>query len=92
MDKRRKVIDRDVERAVRQKFYEDIDTNALNLAQAVKAMRRVSRLTQIEFAAHRGIGLKTLKQIEAGEGNPSVETLNKIGEIFGVEIGFVRKK
>ena len=54
-------------------------------------MRRISRLTQPEFAKHRGISLGALKQIEAGTGNPTIDTLEKIGEIFAVRVGFVLK-
>lgn len=91
MDRRRKHIDPDAERALREQFFADIDRGALSLADAVKRMRRISRLTQPEFAKHRKMSVGALKQIEAGEGNPTVETLNKIADIFGLEVGFVRK-
>ena len=51
----------------------------------------MTRLTQAEFAEHRGISLATLKQIEAGKANPNMETLNRIASIFGLEAGFRRK-
>lgn len=92
MDKRRKHIDQDAERAIRELFFENIAAGKLSLADAVKTMRRISRLTQVEFAKHRKISLCALKQIEAGQGNPQIETLEKIGSIFGVEIGFVLKQ
>ena len=92
MDKRRKQVDEDSERALRAQFFADIDAGKLSLADAVKRMRRISRLTQPEFARHRKISVGALKQIEAGVGNPKIETLNKLAEIFGLEIGFVRKK
>ena len=91
MDRRRKNIDIAAERALRDAFYEDIARHNLSIANAIKAMRRLSRLTQIEFAKHRGISLVTLKQLESGKSQPKVETLNKVGEIFGLEIAFVRK-
>jgi transcriptional regulator with XRE-family HTH domain len=91
MDRRRKKIDIEAERALRDAFYEDIASHNFSIARAVKAMRRLSRLTQIEFAKHRGISLVTLKQLESGKSQPKVETLNKVGEIFGLEIAFVRK-
>jgi len=92
MDKRRKHIDSDAERAMRERFYEDIKSGALSVPAAIKAMRRISRLTQPEFAKHRGISLGALKQLEAGEGNPKVETLEKIAKVFGLEIGFVLRR
>jgi DNA-binding XRE family transcriptional regulator len=92
MDKRRKNVDQDAERELRSRFYADIGAGKLSISDAVKAMRRISRLTQQEFASHRRISLGALKQIEAGEGNPKVETLAKIGSIFGVEVGFIPKR
>ena len=93
MDKRRTKIDREAERAFRTRFYEDIKAGNLAIGQAVKEMRRLSRLTQPEFAKHRDISLGSLRQIEAGTGNPTVETLEKIGSIFGLEVNFtIRRK
>jgi DNA-binding XRE family transcriptional regulator len=92
MDKRRKHIDQDFERELRAQFFADIDAGKLSLADAVKRMRRLSRLTQPEFARHRQISVGALKQIEAGIGNPKIETLNRLAEVFGLEIGFVRRK
>ncbi len=89
MDRRRKHIDPEAERALRDAFNKDIASHRLSIAGAIKAMRRLSRLTQAEFAKHRG--LVTLKQLESGKGQPKVETLNKVGEIFGLEVAFVPK-
>ena len=90
MDKRRKHIDPETERKLREQLYKDIDAGRLSIANAVRKMRRVSRLTQAEFAKHRGVSLLTLKHIEAGRANSKVETLNQIGKIFGLELTFVR--
>jgi DNA-binding XRE family transcriptional regulator len=89
MDRRRKHFDDEAERALRDAFYQEIASHQLSIPAAVKVMRRLSRLTQAEFAKHRGISLVTLKQIESGKGQPKVETLNKVGDIFGLEIAFV---
>jgi DNA-binding XRE family transcriptional regulator len=89
MDKRRKHIDREAEHALRQQFYERIQRGDISVAEAVKSMRRISLLTQAEFAKHRGVSLRVLKEIEAGTANPTLETLNRIGAIFGLRVGFV---
>jgi DNA-binding XRE family transcriptional regulator len=89
MDRRRKHIDPDAERDLRERFYQDIEAGRLSIPSAIKTMRRISRLTLSEFARHRGISVGALKQLESGKGNPKVETLRKIGEIFGLGIGFV---
>lgn len=89
MDKRFKPSSPEKSIRERQALFAALRDGELSLADAVKRMRRLSKLTQPEFAAHRGISVKALRQIESGQGNPTVETLNKIGSIFGVEVGFV---
>jgi DNA-binding XRE family transcriptional regulator len=78
--------------AARAALYEGLREGRLDLAAAVRQMRRVSGLTQAEFARHRGISLAALRQIEGGRGNPTVETLNKIASVFSLEAGFVPKQ
>ena len=92
MDKRvKKPTPPEVAASRREQFYADIANGTLTISQAVVAMRKISRLTQIEFATHRGMSVQSLKQIEAGTANPTVETLQKISDIFGLKIGFVAK-
>lgn len=90
MDKRIKHIDRDRDRERKMAFYEAISQDALSVREAVKTMRKLSKQTQAEFAQKLGLSLNILKAIEAGKGNPTVETLNKIGKLFGLEAGFKR--
>ena len=92
MDKRvKKPVSAEVANQRRDTFYADIASGTLTLPEAVRAMRKISRLTQAEFAKHRGISLQSLKQIEAGTANPTVDTLRKIADVFGLEVGFVAK-
>ena len=74
-----------------REFLESFPENPMPIAAAVKRMRKISGLNQAEFAKHRDISLASLRMIEQGVGNPSVKTLNKIAEVFGMEIGFTRK-
>jgi len=73
----------------RQALYRDVASGAITIGQAVHAMRKISRLTQPEFAKHRGISVQALRQIETETGNPTLETLNKVASIFGLQVGFV---
>ena len=91
MDKRIKHIDRNSEKQRVDEFFGKFEQQKVSINDAVKEMRKISRLTQPEFAKHRGISLGTLRKIEAGDGCPTIETLNKIGAIFGLEAGFVKK-
>jgi DNA-binding XRE family transcriptional regulator len=91
MDKRLKPSDKEFEKKLVDEFFQKFTEGQFNLSDAVKAMRRISRLTQPEFAKHRRVSLSTLRKIETDSGSSNVETLNKIGDIFGLEIGFVKK-
>ena len=83
----------EVERAAeRTSLFEAASTGKLTVADAVKRMRRVTGLTQAEFARRvAGISTGALAQIERGDGNPTVQTLGRIGAAFGLEVGFVRR-
>ena len=55
-------------------------------------MRLISGLTQVEYATRFArISPQALAQIEQGRGNPTADTLNKLGRPFGLQIGFVRR-
>lgn len=92
MKSRKKPIDKEVARQLRAELYEAINRGELGIQEAVKRMRKISRLTQPEFAAHRGVSAKVIREIERGIGNPTVNTLNRIGQFFGLEVTFVRSE
>ena len=75
---------------MRRVFYEKFDRGELTMAEAMKAMRQMTGLTQAEFAAHRGVSRRVIQDIERGTGNPTVESLNNIGKLFGLQVGCVR--
>jgi transcriptional regulator with XRE-family HTH domain len=89
MDKRRTHSDPEFERRLRAEFYAAAAAGRLSVGQAVAAMRRISKLTQPEFARHRGLSVQSLRLIEADKANPTLETLEKIAGIFGLQVGFV---
>ncbi len=92
MDKRLKNRTHEDDIALRDELYMAIKENSISIPEAVKLMQKASRLTQPEFAAHRGVSTATLRQIIAGEGNPTIETINKIASVFGLEVGLVPKR
>ena len=92
MDKRLKTRTHAQDLALRDELHQALAANTIDLADAVKLMQRISRLTQPEFAKHRGISTAALRQIISGKGNPTVETINKVVGIFGLEVGLVPKR
>jgi len=49
-------------------------------------------LTQEDLAALAGVGLRTLKALEVGKGNPSLDTLQKLAEVLGMEVRLAVKR
>lgn len=92
MDRRLKHRDHEKDLALRDELYLDLKSNRIGLGDAVRRMQRISRLTQPEFARHRGVSVAALRQIITGKGNPTVETINRIVSIFGLEVGLVAKR
>ena len=88
---RMKKLSPEERRAVRVALYEDIEAGGLSLAETVRRMRQVTGMTQADFAEKvAGVSKLTIAQIERGEGNPTVETLERVGRAFGLRLGFVR--
>lgn len=54
----------------------------------IKARRRELGISQVDLAEMSGLSLATVKNIERGKGNPSYETISRILDVLGMEIGF----
>jgi transcriptional regulator with XRE-family HTH domain len=57
-----------------------------NIINQVKARRESLRVTQDTLAQLSGVSLRTLKQFESGKGNPTLQTLQKLGDVLGLEL------
>ncbi|HBB91371.1 MAG: transcriptional regulator [Bacteroidetes bacterium GWF2_49_14] len=62
------------------------------LIQTFKERREMMRVTQETLAELAGVGLRTLKQLESGKGNPTLETLQKLADVLGMEISLQIRK
>jgi transcriptional regulator with XRE-family HTH domain len=56
------------------------------LIKVLKNRREALKVTQEHLAELSGVGLRTLKSMESGKGNPTIETLNKLAEVLGLEL------
>ena len=55
------------------------------LILTIKKRREMLQVTQETLAELSGVGLRTLKQFESGKGNPTLQTLQKLADILGME-------
>jgi transcriptional regulator with XRE-family HTH domain len=56
------------------------------LIKVLKDRRETLNVTQEHLAELSGVGLRTLKSIESGKGNPTIETLSKLADVLGLEL------
>jgi len=60
----------------------------MDFKEIIKQRRSLLGVSQQDLADISGVGLRTIKLIESGKGNPSVSTLQKIGIVLGLELVF----
>lgn len=58
----------------------------LDIYNQIKKRRSLLGITQQDLSDISGVGLRTIKEIETGKGNPSVHTLLKILDVLGMEL------
>lgn len=64
----------------------------IELAEIIRKRRADLGITQPDLAEITGIGLRTLKRIEKGEGNITLEVLTKVLNVLGLKIDITVKK
>ncbi|MGH9929822.1 MAG: helix-turn-helix domain-containing protein [Pyrinomonadaceae bacterium] len=69
---------------------EALQRGALSLSDASRSIRAFDGETQAEFAARAGVATKVVKELESATGNPTLVSLNRIGALVGLQVGFVR--
>ena len=62
------------------------------LVQQIKERREILKITQESLADLSGVGLRTIKQLERGKGNPTFNTLQEIVDVLGLELVLQVKK
>jgi len=63
-----------------------------NLGEIIRNRRKELKITQPHLADLAQISVNTLYKLEKGQGNPSMDVLNKLAEVLGMELTFEVKK
>ena len=58
-----------------------INHTIMNIGLVIK-----ERISQQDLADYSGVGISTIKDFERGVGNPSLQTLQKILDVVGLEM------
>ena len=59
---------------------------ANKIGEAIKQRRKELQITQPHLAELAEVSTNTLYKLEKGQGNPSLEVLNKLAEVLGLEL------
>ncbi|WP_185266664.1 helix-turn-helix domain-containing protein [Halopseudomonas xiamenensis] len=71
-------------------IYRQLDERSISLGETIHQLRtRITGLTQADFARMCKISLRTLRQLEQDNGNPTLETVNSVLRAFGMQLGVV---
>ncbi|MFT6441589.1 MAG: y4mF family transcriptional regulator [Crocinitomicaceae bacterium] len=62
------------------------------LGNSIKARRKTLGITQVHLADLAGVNSNTIIRIENGKINPSIEVINSIVDVLGMEITLSIKK
>jgi transcriptional regulator with XRE-family HTH domain len=60
----------------------------MELSEVMKMRREALNISQQDLAEMAEVSLATVKDIERGKGNPSLNTIKKILDILGLEIDY----
>lgn len=60
----------------------------MDLVEVIKSQRKKLRISQQDLAEMADVSIATIKQIEAGRGNPSLSTVESIMEVLGMEVKY----
>ena len=64
----------------------------MDVGTVIKERRALLGISQQDLSDYSGVGISTVKDLERGVGNPSVETLRKILDVVGLEMIFQVKQ
>lgn len=63
-----------------------------DIIETLKKRRITLQVNQETLAMLSGVGLRTVKQFESGKGNPTLETIQKLAHVLGLEMQLAIKK
>jgi transcriptional regulator with XRE-family HTH domain len=58
----------------------------MDIGKVIKERRALLGISQQDLSDFSGVGISTVKDLERGVGNPSIDTLRKILDVVGLEM------
>ena len=90
MDKRYKPLDRSTQLQQRFDLRKHIEADPrIPISEAVRLIRNTLRLTIPDMSKVTRVAQRTIRNIESGKANPSMQTLEQMLQPFGYRLGIV---
>ena len=64
----------------------------MDIGTVIRERRALLGISQQDLSDYSGVGISTVKDLERGAGNPSMETIMKILDAVGLEMIFQVKR
>ena len=64
----------------------------MKISEFIKAKRKNLGLTQIILAEKAGVGLRFIRDLEQGKSTLRLDKVNQVLDLFGSEVGVMRKE
>ena len=58
----------------------------MDIGKVIKERRALLGISQQDLSDYSGVGISTVKDLERGVGNPSIDTLRKFLDVVGLEM------
>lgn len=63
-----------------------------SIGSAIRNRRKALHITQPHLAELAGISINTLYKLERGDGNPSMDVIERVANVLGMELALSVKK
>ena len=80
----------DKRRWLKEHLPEQLASGAVSLGEGVRMMRLAAGMTQVQYAEMAGVDLRVLAAIEKDNANPQLDTLQRLGNPYGLTVSFVK--
>ncbi len=68
-----------------------METLQLQISELIRLRRRALSIKQDRLSEISGVALRTIRDLEKGVGNPSLQTLTKVLDVLGMELSVKNK-
>lgn len=84
-------LSRDEVEALRDQLELRVPPQQADIPEILRTLRLITRKSQIEYAQFCDVAPRVLADLERGKGNPSLKSLEKLLQPFGLKVGVVNK-